>query len=304
MVSFFREKIYFVYMRELEKKYLNKTLRKKLFYKIIEELYDNLSSKEFAGSFDNSDQIHILKKYKALFAELLKQEKINFSVSSPYLNKFSQILTFVITKGWYENGYTGFVFAGFGDTEHFPSLYAIRSSGVFNKKMNYTVLNDVKISHDKISDLKVYAQSDMAETFIHGVHPSMLNFFLERNKLFNYILQRFANGLPTHQANSLKELSEKVTDRFERDLAKFIDENHRQHIYGMLDLMPKEELAEFAESLINITHMKQLVSTEQETVGGPVDIAVISKGDGLVWIKRKHYFPTEINEKYIAKLYS
>ena len=34
---------------------------------------------------------------------------------------------------------------------------------------------------------------------------------------------------------------------------------------------------------------------DAETVGGPIDVAVISKGDGFIWIKRKHYFSTELN---------
>jgi hypothetical protein len=34
---------------------------------------------------------------------------------------------------------------------------------------------------------------------------------------------------------------------------------------------------------------------DAETVGGAIDVAVISKGDGFVWIKRKHYFRPELN---------
>ena len=50
-----------------------------------------------------------------------------------------------------------------------------------------------------------------------------------------------------------------------------------------------------AESLINLTCLKRRISINAETVGGPVDVAVISKGDGLIWIKRKHYFQPELN---------
>jgi hypothetical protein len=38
-----------------------------------------------------------------------------------------------------------------------------------------------------------------------------------------------------------------------------------------------------------------------ETVGGPIDVCVISRGDGLVWIKRKHYFSQELNHQFFAK---
>jgi hypothetical protein len=39
---------------------------------------------------------------------------------------------------------------------------------------------------------------------------------------------------------------------------------------------------------------------EDETVGGPIDVAVISKGDGLIWIKRKHYFSPELNRQFFV----
>jgi len=36
-------------------------------------------------------------------------------------------------------------------------------------------------------------------------------------------------------------------------------------------------------------------------VVGPVDVAVISKGDGLIWIKRKHYFAPDLNHRYFDR---
>jgi len=41
----------------------------------------------------------------------------------------------------------------------------------------------------------------------------------------------------------------------------------------------------------------------EESVGGPVDVAVISKGDGFVWIKRKYYFDSDINKHFFDKYY-
>lgn len=51
-----------------------------------------------------------------------------------------------------------------------------------------------------------------------------------------------------------------------------------------------------AESLVNLTSFKRRVSIgEAQTVGRPVDVEVISREDGFVWIKRKHYFDQELN---------
>lgn len=72
----------------------------------------------------------------------------------------------------------------------------------------------------------------------------------------------------------------------------------RQKVLDMVHYMPKSELAVMAESLVSLTSMKRRVSAETETVGGPVDVAVISKGEGFVWIKRKHYFDPSLNPRY------
>lgn len=58
-----------------------------------------------------------------------------------------------------------------------------------------------------------------------------------------------------------------------------------------------------AESLVSLTSIKRRVSTEPESVGGPIDVAVISKGDGFIWIKRKHYFRKELNPAFFANYF-
>ena len=68
-------------------------------------------------------------------------------------------------------------------------------------------------------------------------------------------------------------------------------------------MLPKDELANMAETLVNLTSFKRRVSMSAETVGGPVDVAVISKGDGFVWIKRKHYFTKDFNPSFVTNYF-
>jgi hypothetical protein len=60
-------------------------------------------------------------------------------------------------------------------------------------------------------------------------------------------------------------------------------------------------LADIAESLVRMTCVKIHASTSLETVGGPVDVAVITKGDGFVWMKRKHYFDANFNHQFFER---
>ena len=72
----------------------------------------------------------------------------------------------------------------------------------------------------------------------------------------------------------------------------------------MLDFMPKQEISYAAEAFVNLTSVKRKVSAQQETVGGPVDVAVITRNEGFIWIKRKHYFTRELNPSYTVKGFS
>ncbi|TOO22610.1 hypothetical protein, partial [Vibrio parahaemolyticus] len=80
-----------------------------------------------------------------------------------------------------------------------------------------------------------------------------------------------------------------------------IREEHTANVQQMIEFLPKDELGYMAESLVNMTAFKRKVSHDSETVGGPIDVAIISKGDGFIWVKRKHYFCRELNEHYFRR---
>ena len=79
--------------------------------------------------------------------------------------------------------------------------------------------------------------------------------------------------------------------------------NYAGPVVGTIAYMPRDELARVAETFVSLTSFRQRVTMSDETVGGPIDVAVISKGDGFIWIKRKHYFDPELNQRFIARLY-
>ena len=80
-------------------------------------------------------------------------------------------------------------------------------------------------------------------------------------------------------------------------------EKYIDPIMTVVGMLPKDELAAMAESLVNLTSFKKKVTMQEETVGGPIDVAVISKGEGFIWIKRKHYFKPELNPQFFANYY-
>ena len=67
--------------------------------------------------------------------------------------------------------------------------------------------------------------------------------------------------------------------------------------------LEKEDLADFAESMIKLTSVKRKVSPSLATVDGPIDVMVVSKAEGVVWIKRKHYFSSDLNHSFFDNYY-
>jgi hypothetical protein len=67
--------------------------------------------------------------------------------------------------------------------------------------------------------------------------------------------------------------------------------------------MSKKELAEMAHALVELTSKKRRFSIEQETVGGPIDVAIVTRNEGFIWIRRKHYFDRDANQGYFARVF-
>ncbi|RZI61171.1 MAG: hypothetical protein EOP37_08385 [Rubrivivax sp.] len=73
-------------------------------------------------------------------------------------------------------------------------------------------------------------------------------------------------------------------------------------LLGVLQSLSVQEMAHLAESLLGIESLKERVTSPSESVGGPIDVAAITKDEGLVWIRRKHYFDAAMNMRYVSRL--
>jgi len=81
-------------------------------------------------------------------------------------------------------------------------------------------------------------------------------------------------------------------------------EARREHAIPMrrvLGVLPVDEMADLAETLINLQSLKEKVTKNSETVGGPVDVAIITKNEGLLWAKRKHFFDMDLNSRFALR---
>lgn len=63
--------------------------------------------------------------------------------------------------------------------------------------------------------------------------------------------------------------------------------------------MPIQDAIDIAEFMIQTTIKYVKYTPGHQTVGGPIEIAAITKHEGFKWIKRKHYYNSTINPEEV-----
>jgi hypothetical protein len=200
---------------------------------------------------------------------------------------------------------SGIVIAGFGESEVFPATAVCHTDGYVGPRVKLSNVESNRINADMTASVRAFAQGDIVYRFMEGIDPiygAVLD-DLVSNTIISSNLETFRKWAPKTKQNAKREAA--IT-RAARKLFKDIHDQavlfRRSEFWfptvQMVSLLPKDELANLAESLVALTSLHRKVSRDLETVGGPIDVAIISKGDGFIWVKRKHYFRPELNAHF------
>lgn len=203
---------------------------------------------------------------------------------------------------------SGVVVAGYGQDDIFPSFVELMVGGVANDQLICWRGREHAISIGDDAYVAAFAQAEMVTRFMEGVDPDyqdMLEKSLESilsgytNEIFKKLKRRPSREIRTELEAARADMLEEYSER----LAAHRQDTYVEGVINVVGSLPLDELADMAESLVNLTSFKRRVSLESETVSGPIDVAVISAGDGFVWIKRKFYFDAEKNPHFLANYY-
>ena len=204
---------------------------------------------------------------------------------------------------------TGLVFGGFGEKQIYPSVTAIKISEVIDNRLRYKADLSDEISDSNNGSILPYAQTDVINMFIKGIDPDIESTYISA---IEKTLAKYNTTVADIIGVANQPLSDAIRNNDNSALLKeLIDEISRikqdTQISPTVDtvaILSKEDLAEMAESLIYLTYLKRRISSSEESVGGPIDVAIISKGDGFIWKKRKHYFNEDLNKQFMSNYFN
>lgn len=276
--------------------------------RIILETLGTWNEKEVVSCFEPSIGADMSGQFSGQIHKLVQDNFATWQIDAEAQTALRQLASYIISKDEIlPASLSGVVIAGFGAKQHFPVMVAYELGEIYSGRIKYKHVETERIDSDNPSVVKPFADTEMVDTFLNGISPILKR---RLQKAITGLMLGVSDvvidglsGISRKRKNAYKEKSRPIIEdvvissilaRFE----KYKDE-HALPVEQAIAFLPKNELAHVAASLVNLNIFQKRMSTnEDETVGGPIDVAVISKGDGFVWIARKHYFPRELNHHF------
>ncbi|MCD8290589.1 MAG: hypothetical protein LUC91_03700 [Prevotella sp.] len=228
-------------------------------------------------------------------------------------NLLSESFFYFLSAKFSQPFYTGLVFVGYGESEIYPSLFPINVClGIDNHLKYYLDENNVAqiTEHGTPAIIIPFAQIDVTQTIIRGINPSfqdiIYNVIDKSITAFSASITSILDTTPSTSlvSEAVKRLNLKsIINDITTQINKEMRETYTNPLLNTVISLDKEDMANMAESFISLTSLVRRMQPGEETVGGPVDVAVISKGDGFVWINRKYYFKPELNPSFFSNYF-
>ncbi|HCI5736049.1 hypothetical protein KAG03_15105 [Klebsiella variicola] len=291
-------------------------LDRQLFFTELEaycqELMEHLAGTEFLDSFSDTDLAEAREYCNELTVRIVA-EKLSAipteEIPNTFLQSICNIFAAMICKVNDLGNVTGIVFAGYGETDYYPKVLSYNVCGFFNAKVRRFIISE-KCSANGESGVTPFAQDEEVGAFLQGASSTLIG---ELHNEYQNSIRNLLDGIDgvvtrmvpndklEETQGAIVELVRSTVAECDRRINDFVHENYVRKVVDMIKFLPKQDLAYMAESLVNLTAFKRKVSDDSETVGGPIDVAVISKADGFIWVKRKHYFAQDLNHHYFAR---
>lgn len=256
---------------------------------ILAELKNDIASKIKAQDYDVKDHIHAnyFDRYEQQILKFVPEIQGFPDQKRELWDLFSEYFNIRLVSEE-KDEYTGLFFAGYGQLDAFPKYIHVKMSKVVDGQIKLAIVE--KFEGDGGAQIMPLAQDDVIYTFCQGISQIYLDAIPA--KIEESICSKIDNLPATFtdiQKAELKAILKDCKANVVDEIRTIMREKNVSPLIKNVKLIPLPEMAFLAENLVNMTSLKRTYSLDgnQQTVGGHTDVAILSKGDGFVWIKRK-----------------
>ncbi len=231
-------------------------------------------------------------------------EDEEYEVPKDLLPKFGELVHAALKSTYLSDNASGLVIFGFGKDELFPQLVQYAFDGAPFGNLRTVFIRKVNVV-DNGPTIVPFAAREVMDSIIQGIVVNLKEFYVESisviaNEVARRVIEDNLNSQDHLVATKIAErLISKLVDDFRQASDAYVRETYVHPMIDIIKNMPKDEVAVLAEALVEVTALRIKASKAVESVAEPVDVCVVTKGDGLIWIKRKHYFDLSKNLQYL-----
>lgn len=133
-------------------------------------------------------------------------------------------------------------------------------------------------------------QTDTLDSLVRGDDRLLINTAIESTR---NTLTEIADRLSTSDSDDVRSVREYITSTLDKpslveDMREVGYDKREQPFTKAIGMAPIQDLAEFASQLVSIQAAISALSQDIPTVGGSVDVAVITHRRGFKWIRQKN----------------
>jgi hypothetical protein len=211
-------------------------------------------------------------------------------------------LAYIRSQLYYKG--SGIVFVGYGSKDIYPSLLPIYISGAFDHRLRYHFDHDSaeSVTTDDRAFICPFAQTDVMMTLMKGVAPDLFEVIDSQHKksmqkVKDDIVEKLKESNVSQNVidRIVESTLDKIQEEFQENVLDHIQEEYIEGIIDAVDSFSIDDMANMGESLISVTNLQRHISSSDESVGGPIDVAVITRSEGFIWIKHKDWFRQDLN---------
>jgi len=238
----------------------------------------------------------VQRDYAGTIDELVAYGFQPFGLGKQAVQRLKEIAVFCVVKDLFLEDVTGLVFAGFGSEERYPVVTTWFVSAIVSGIVKRAEASFDQIDGEVRSKIRVFADSEVTNAFIRGI-----DFNLERRVygalnsvmfgLVDQLIGSFPNVDPAQKDAVRRQFQSQTIPQY-FDAFRGIIGEYQQHAFinpvlRVLEIASRSELAETARELVSLNVFKKRIMAQKQTVGGAIDVAIISREGGFQWHSRQ-----------------
>jgi hypothetical protein len=238
----------------------------------------------------------IERDYGGVIADTIAYAFGAFPLDSASRERLTEIGTFCVVKDLFLEDVTGLVFGGYGAEDSYPAVATYHASAVVSGIVKRARIEETRIDGDMHAAISLYAESDASYAFLRGIDMELEayvygSFQATSHELVDRLLGSVGNMDPAERESLRRRFhAEEVPEAVQETYEAVNDYQQRAFIdpvLAVIQISTRQDLAETARALVDLNIFRKRITAQDPTVGGAIDVAVISREAGFTWWKRQ-----------------